>query len=77
MSSDTYSAIDIRFFLLLHGMNTKKVNIVTSLKQKPWLPPYLDLNIKKRAATIDPFKRNSYKMLNSSFYRRKIKNVRN
>ena len=61
---------------LNHRLKLKMVHSVISFSQGAWLKPYIDRNTEFRMKANNDFEKDSFKLLNNSFYGKPIENVR-
>ena len=64
-------------FYVRHGMVVDKIHEIISFKQSKWLEKYINFNTQKRNKAKNQFEKDFYKLLNSAFYGKTMKNVRN
>ena len=61
---------------LNHGLILKKVHRTIQFNQNAWLKPYIDMNTKFRKEAKNDFEKDFFKLMNNSFFRNTIENVR-
>ena len=59
-----------------HGLVLKKVQKVIEFDQKPWLKPYIDMNLKLRQKSKNNFEKEFFKLMNNAVFVKAIKIVR-
>ena len=64
-------------FYVRHGMELEKFHTVVSFKQSKWLEKFISFNTQKRNKAKNEFEKDSYKILNNSFYGKTMENVSN
>lgn len=60
-----------------NGLVLEKIHRILAFKQKPWLKPYIDYNIKRRAAATSSSEKDFYKQMNNSIFGKTIQNIEN
>ena len=64
----------LRFYMQM-GLKLIKIHKAISFKQKRWLKPYIDLNIKNRESAENDFDSTIYKFYNNAIYGRLLLNL--
>ena len=59
-----------------HGIRNVNIHTVYSFKQSLWLAKYIQNNTEQRSKAEIEFERHFYKLMNNSFYRKTIENIR-
>ena len=66
---------DLKFYIR-HGIRILNVHTVYKFKQSPWLAKYNKYNTEQRKEAKTEFAKHFYKLMNNSFYRKTIENIR-
>ena len=66
---------DLKFYIK-HGIRILNVHTVYKFKQSPWLATYIKYNTEQRSKAKTEFEKHFYKLMNNSFYRKTIENIR-
>ena len=60
-----------------HGMIVENIYKIISIKQSKWLEKYITFLLERKIYQKNYFEKDFYKIVNNSFYGRKMENVRN
>ena len=63
-------------FYLEQGMILKKVHLVVSFNQSPWMKPYIDFNINQIAKAKYDYEKNFFKLMCNAVFGKTIENKR-
>ena len=66
---------DLKFYIR-HCIRIVKVHTVYKIKQSPWLENYIEYNTEQRSKSKTKFEKHFYKLMNNSFYGKKVENIR-
>ena len=70
--------IDIRALdqALLHGLILERIHRAIEFNQSAWMKPYIDFNTQLRTRTTNDFKKDFFKLMNNSTFRKTMENIR-
>ena len=62
--------------VLQHGFRLDRIHQVIEFDQSPWLKTYIDFNTQLRMAATNDFKKDFFKLMNNSVFRKTMENIR-